>query len=600
MKKLIYAALALCVVCMVFADDHIIQFVLSNGKHVSFRTSDIQSIRYDYHDQDSIDKAYVDSVRAEFVKDSLYQDSLRIDSLKRDSIGRHHTVGYQIDSLEQYTIFTAALKLTGLYDSLNVYEIRQFELPANTYDINGYYQLYCPTTSRNGFTLFAETDSVMKANGINSLDDLTAYANRVYGNADKWYDYLAEKGLKVSTGTDYTSPLNALNMFVAYHILKSAMPVDQLVYERNSKWMRAQVWNYCNDGQPYDYYETMLPHTLMKIWQPQPLTSAKSLYINRYVTNNTLTDEAASYGSAGMHVVVRQGVRIDRDSVGGVPQPNVQAYNGYIHSIQGMLVYDQFVPRGALHERMRFDFVSQLPEMNNNGWRFLSMTEASALNGGGSSSRLAFPNDYFENIRVFDGNTLLRYNIKGAYNAYMSDAMLGWGRGNCLDLAVKLPALPSGEYEVRLGFSPMAYGGIVQFYLGDNPSDTTWIPYGIPFDLTIPKEDPRIGWTNYLEEEDLGIESDKKMRNLGYMRGPYSFKDHPEYGDEGVYSMRSGTRNALFRKILGNMVIKQTDSKWLRIKNVTPEISDLRFLLDFIEFVPIDVVGNQAYMEDWY
>lgn len=592
MKKLIYAALAVCVVCIAFADDHIIQFVLSNGQHISFRTSEVKLIGYDYHNQDSIDKAYADSVRAEFVKDSLYQDSLRIDAMKKDSIGRLHTVGYMTDSIKGYTIFAAALKLTGLYDSLNVYEVHQFKQPADIYDLNNPYPLYCPTTSRNGFTLFAESDSVMNANGINSLNDLIAYANQVYGGAVEWYDYLAESNAKVSTGTDYANWQNALHMFVAYHILKSAMPVDQLVYERNGKWMGARVWNYCNDGQPYDYYETMLPHTLMKIWQPQPLT-VKALYINRYVANNTLTDEVASYGSAAMHEVLSQGVRIDRKPNGGV-----QAYNGYIHSIQGMLVYDRQVPRGVLHERMRFNFASQLPEMSNNGWRFLTQTEASNLNSGGSGVRLAFPNDYFEGIQMLNGTCNLRYNIKGAYNSYMSDALLVWGGKPDLDFAVKLPPLPSGLYEVRLSFSPMTYGSIVQFYFGDNPSDNTWIPYGIPFDLTIAKED--LGWTNYLEEEDLGIESDKKMRNMGYMRGPYSFKDHPEYDDENGYNMRSGTRNASLRKILGNLNINQTDSKWLRIRNVTPEASDFRFTLDYIEFVPIDVVDNQQYMEDWY
>ena len=593
MKKLLYFALSFCLACVAFADDYIIQFVTNSGQHLSFRTSDIVSVGYDYHDQDSIDQAYADSVREAFVRDSLYKDSIYKDSLKKDSIGRRHTVGFMTDSIGGYSIFAAALKLTGLYDSLNVYAVRKFERPNDICDTNGD-QLFCPATSRNGFTLFAEPDSVMKINGINNISELITYANNVYGKANEWYDYLAERGLKVSTGTDYTNQQNALNMFVAYHILKSAMPADELVYTRNN---RNTYWNYCNGGHAYDYFETMLPRTLMKVWQPS--YGFGPLFINRYITNNTLTDEVGTYGSDAMHSVVSVGVRIAKSTDSNWNySTDVAAYNGYIHGIRSMLVYDALVPRGVLHERMRFDFASMLPEMNNNGWRFLTQQEASVLNGGGSGGRLAFPNDYFENIRVYTNETRLRCSLRGAYNAYMSDAMQSWG--NNFDLAVKLPVLPSGKYEVRLAFTPMSYGSIVQLYFGDNPSGSSWIPYGIPLDLTIPQEDPRIGWTDYMEEEDLGIASDKAMRNRGYMRGPYSYQDHAERGIDDTMSQRRGTRNASFRKILGLIDIKQGTDNWLRVRSVIPDSGKAKFLLDYIEFVPVDVVNNTQYMEDWY
>lgn len=641
MKKLIYAAIALLTVCMVFADDHIIQFVLNNGEHVYFKTSQIKTIGYDYHDQDSIDQAYRDSLYREFVKDSLYKDSLYKDSLHREEVGRTQTLGIMLDSAGAYSIFVQALKLTGLFDTLNVVDVKESILPRNfdSSDFNGNL-LYTPLRSRNGFTVFAESDSVMKLNGINTISDLVTFANKQYGNATSWYDYLNEKGLTVSTGTDYQSELNALNMFMRYHILKSKMAYTELVYTKTAKTIN--TWNFCNGGEPYDYYETMLPHTLMKIWQPiYTANTGTQLFINRYITRNTLTNQLPheiihngtedeslenrlGYGTDDFHQVVSEGVKITREDGYG--------FNGWYHPIGSILVYNQDVPKGVLHERMRMDFTTMLPEMMNNGLRNLTMNEIQALSPSGYASRVAFAHDYFSNVKVYNANTRLRYNVRGAYNAWQSDCIIGWGY---YDLAVKLPPLPTGNYEVRIAYSPMSSGGNVEYSVGNNPDDLNSFKEICTFDITIPKEDPRIGWTDYLDcdyisdstlvteggeswydyysfygfkERDLGLASDKKMRDNGYMRGPFGFKDHPENqtdmnGFWSVYfNMRRGTRNALLRKILGNITVKQSEDNWLRVRSLTTNNADSRFQLDFIEFVPVDVLstGSTNVIEDWY
>jgi hypothetical protein len=33
---------------------------------------------------------------------------------------------------------------------------------------------------------------------------------------------------------------------------------------------------------------------------------------------------------------------------------------------------------------------------------------------------------------------------------------------------------------------------------------------------------------------------------------------------------------------------------------VIPDETDLKWQLDFVEFVPFDIVSNQQYSEDWY
>jgi uncharacterized surface protein with fasciclin (FAS1) repeats len=202
----------------------------------------------------------------------------------------------ELDRLSEFSIFNEALKRTGLADSVRKTKKNATYTITDSKDTNGS-ELYHPEECKIMYTIFAEPDEVMKANGIYSFDDLVNYANNVYGDAAEWYDYLTETGNSVSKGDDYTNRFNALNMFVAYHILYAGMPEDELVYERSSKWQKAQTWNYVNDAQPFDYYETMLPNTIMKIWQPQPMLSRKSLFINRYLAFNTLTDELGTIGS---------------------------------------------------------------------------------------------------------------------------------------------------------------------------------------------------------------------------------------------------------------------------------------------------------------
>lgn len=101
--------------------------------------------------------------------------------------------------------------------------------------------------------------------GISTLSDLKAKCADWYGKAADWYDYPGKDKHAISTGDDYTSVYNVLNMFVRYHVIKSGAPVSRLLYEYNAA---NENWNFAFGGEPFDYYETLLPHTLVKIWQP--------------------------------------------------------------------------------------------------------------------------------------------------------------------------------------------------------------------------------------------------------------------------------------------------------------------------------------------
>lgn len=502
-------------------------------------------------------------------------------------------LGDVFDRLEGYTIFNEALKRTGLVDSVAVIRKNHRNSAgeygynrltgSDTYDSNGSTVLYSPTECKVSFTVFAESDAVMRANGINSFEDLVNYANKVYGGAAEWYDVLNETGNRVSTSDDYTNRYNALNMFVAYHILYAGMAQDQLVFEQKSN----NHWNYVNGGEPYDYYETMLPHTLMKIWEPN---QGSTLYINRWKLNNTLTDQVGTMGSDAMHPIRQQGVRITRE--------DFSALNGYIHPIDGMLVYDANVPQGVLNERMRFDTNDFLPELENNGFRYMTMNEVKALNGGGNGVRVAFPRDYFSNIKVFDSSTQLRYCVVGDWRSYQADIFQGWGSN--YDFAVRLPSVPSGLYEFRIYYTPMGNGGMMQYYWGNKPDAQSMTALGIPLDTRISQTDPRIGWTRFYDEEDQGIATDEAMHNRGYMRAPYSFCGTGSSGDEATTKNGRGDGVACLRFVLGRINVKQSDDFWFRLKNVINNDPSLKWQIDFVEFVPVSIVDNSQYSEDWY
>ena len=490
---------------------------------------------------------------------------------------------------ELYSIFSKALQLTGLADSLLTYTKGEFEFKQLARE--NYSGILYPASGvgstaidecKVGYTLFAETDEVMQKNGINSIEDLIAFANKTYADAPEWYDYMNERHLTVSTGDDYTNRFNALNMFVAYHILYASMSVNQLVFEKGS----STYWNYAPDADPYDYYETMLPHTILKVWEPA--SEGKKIFLNRYQTFNTLTNEVGSPGTN--HELILKGIQVDRNG-------SLQAGNAYIHSINGMLVYNADVPKKVLNERMRVNCTSLFPELINNKFRYYSTGDGN-IPSNYDTSRRGIPKKSFDNLILYNEEVCLAYCLHGAWRCYQSDQMQFWGR---YDLAFKMPPVPTGLYELRVVYAPMSYGSFMQYYIGTSSSLASMLPIGLPFDATVAVEDPRVGLTDATQEDDQGIATDIAMHNRGYMRGPYSYCGHAENG-------WSDTNNARFewgasmtvRYVLGRVQLEQGNENWLRIKSLNMDKSTNPVGLDFVEIVPVSVVDNQQYSEDWY
>ena len=67
-----------------------------------------------------------------------------------------------------YDLFTQALKLTGLADSLSNLSTTDFD------KVDNHKNFYVPKKCELGYTIFAETDDVFAAHGIHTIDDLKA------------------------------------------------------------------------------------------------------------------------------------------------------------------------------------------------------------------------------------------------------------------------------------------------------------------------------------------------------------------------------------------------------------------------------------------
>ncbi len=236
------------------------------------------------------------------------------------------TLGSILKTLPKYSIFSKAFDLTHMNDSISETYDMTYKSPwtSEFVDVLGYTMK--PLTKRRlGYTLFAEPDSVLKAAGIHSVEDLVAYAEAYYGTQDRGV---------------YTSRDNALNKFVSYHMLNRQLSTNTFVYSGPC------TTTYYMDKR-YEYYETMLKYRLMEI---------KANYMINTQSN-------------GKYVGV------------DVSESNISGMNGYIHCLKNILVYDENVmTNDVLNKRIRFDAYAIPPQLTNNNIRW-NIADPTGFNG---------------------------------------------------------------------------------------------------------------------------------------------------------------------------------------------------------------------------
>lgn len=118
------------------------------------------------------------------------------------------TILERLSGYENYRILGEALEMTGWDETLNTTSTSSEDLAGNK------------TEQRCYFTLLAVSDEVFQKDGISTVTDLAS---------------------KLGAGTDYTSKENALNRYVAYHILEGSHKLTAL-QTFNQEGLTRRLW----------------------------------------------------------------------------------------------------------------------------------------------------------------------------------------------------------------------------------------------------------------------------------------------------------------------------------------------------------------------
>lgn len=399
------------------------------------------------------------------------------------------------------SLFFDALNLVRLEDSLQRWHDNTYSISYDSAYVgitrqgggSDYTVRYVP--ERNwGFTVLAETDDVYAAHGINNIHDLIDYANRVYHESyQSEYDTL---GTKYDTiWSDNRCPLRR---FVQYHILPFSVP-SIINFNCREDIIKAKVETSMIDAE--DYYETYLPHSLIRVSRILETGPYNGVYINR-----------RGIGSKGEGELGRsfyRGIKISEVE----SETMNEGCNGYMFYIDDILEYSDYIRNDILNRRLRIDCCTLSPDFMTSGAR-QKKTESNYEGVGflQPTNFHSFNQDYCMWVR-----SAFVPNI-----SYQGDGLDLQGN---YDIMLKLPPVPhDGTWELRLSYRGSEGCGVVQNYVGDDP--TRLAPCGIPTDLRYSAEaNPNIRWKSdaSFDGDTIAIDAyDKAMHNRGYMKGPDS------------------------------------------------------------------------------
>lgn len=459
-------------------------------------------------------QVYIDSLTGDFYINRDSKIIVRDEELENgvvhvvDHVLMHSIAGLPDLMMENpdISLFCEAMLLTHFQDSLQLYMDDAYVAPGENgvrYDRHGWDTWY-PQKRRFGYTGFIETNDVYEKLGIHNIDDLIAYAKRIYDAT-----FPKDAGLY---DDDPTHPKNPLNRFVAYHFL------DRKIYASEGQmytFMHYPEGSY----DAFDFYETMCKGTILKVQCGR--RSEWKLYLNRrwdtqYQVRGAVIDKTASF----------------------------DGNNGVYYTIDHPLVYSTDVTMKVLNDRMRFDAATLLPELATNG-----------IFRNNEEKCYQLPDGYVKNMIMYQEAVVwYSYPVWGFWCWY-GDEIIAMGQ---YDFAIKLPPVPEGTYEIRYGYVPMVQRGVTQVYV-DN------VPCGIPIDLTLnaSSSSPKIGWFSEdgLSAEEI-VKNDKAMHNRGYMRAP----DTQTMGTNE--SDMAPIYQNILRRIVATQYLQNTEDHYIRFRAV--------------------------------
>lgn len=499
----------------------------------------------------------------------------------------NQTLPYVMKDDHNIDIFNTCLAMTGLADSMQrvqdlSYEPRYWreeKKMEHTY-FSGAQWDYChvPDQRNYGYTAFAVPDSILaEVYNINTWEDLYDYACTKYTEgAGADYYGKSEEALK-----DWRNPLHQL---IAYHLLDRKGLYDKLY--TNCTIFRRQI-------NPTEWYSTMNPNSTLKVEYVyaankfRGTSEPNNLYINRMYDKDRDPN-----GNMTM-----RGAIVSKTVAPGLTQ---LARNGIYYYIDRLIDFGQETQEKVFNTRMRIDFYTLFPEFMNNDLR----TELTAGRGApedpdADAKNYIFPVGYLDNVEMAEDGDFIYQGCRNYYWSYEGDEVNLRSDNESYDITFQLPSVPSGQYQVRLGFTAMPRRGIAQFYI-DN------IPQGIPLDMRSPQttefEREKRGWQSYSSLSGEALDQCKKdMHNDGWYHGPVGVR----YVTTGQNSLQndnllSTTNSApfadgcgLLRKVIFEGYLDNKVKHTMRVRSVL-SIGGAELMMDYIEIVPKSVYGIEG------
>jgi len=565
----------------------------------------------------------VDSVTAEIMLEGL---SHIIYDLKDDSVenGIVQPIDMVIEKSNSYIsdILRDNSVISIFYQALVATNVREQILPVEDpeYNKNAYPKYYyrshtwsevawVPATRKYGFTAFVEPDSVYRAKfdeyGISTANgDLRA----VYDLACKIYDevYPQDVNAPGHSFDNLTDSVNPLHRFVQYHIMTRYVPgtsdLTALVCPETKEAFGFDT----KLVNPIDWYQTLLPHTMLKVEQLTMNKDEKgndcrgddTPYLNRHFINRRYAAPEYTFRGALVDNKVEKDINHD-------------ALNGHYFYVDDLVVFSHDVQNIVQNQRIRMDFSAVFPEIMTNDMRLkgnYTVDDAAGTPDDATEPKNGknyyFPLGYLDGVTFNPSCYLVMRRPHCNFWSWQGDE---WNLFGDYDMTFRIPPVPySGEWQLRLGYCAIETRGVMQAYYGDDPSQM--IPQGIPVDMTKFLNTETYMGDRYVIDESLGAykkmtdeekaEEQKLLKNLGVYRDGRSQYHFASSGAKYYFLGNERTH----RKIICQTYIDATKDHYVRFRVASDgkQGNNNEFMLDFFEMVPKSVYGvdSDGEMED--
>lgn len=481
------------------------------------------------------------------------------------------------------SLFSQALQVTGIADIMaKKIEDKNWDYYDPKYENYHKKKIYSgaqwdmsdvPEHRRFKFTIFACPDSILAEKyGITDLKSFYDYAQSIYGGPE--FDPNNMDALK-----ELDNPLRRL---VGYNCLPFA-PNSYDRFTPITSW-KTNINDACIN--PHEWFSTMDSLATIKVLR---LMSAKDIRENGGEKNDLYLNRGDMIRSfdQGVHVY---------PAVDGYVQ---EAINGLYFYTDGLADYGEHTKNDIFNTRIRFDMMCLFPEFHSNNmrnyepWNTVSCEDIKA-----PAKNWILPNGYLDGVKVNEDGIFLYQGARSWYWSYEGDEFNLCSDVNKYDIEFYLPSVPSGTYQIRLGFCAMDSRGICQFYLDG-------VPQGIPFDQRSTNDfTGRIGWRSLTDlknmDEDRREAMKKNMHNNGWYHGPASCFTTPYVHKDGADALASVGEGNIFanqgttiRYVVATANLDEHKRHKVRIKSIWA-VGTALVMMDYWEMVPKSVYGVEG------